>query len=209
MKKNSGMSTMIITGMAAFVSIFTLILLIVIKGAYSTPESSTQFLAAKEKADKIDATVEAEFARADINVVWNTAIQSIVLVGKEQYVLIYSENKNIYKIERQYSGPNMVDSEKLAEAQNQAAAILASEPTEEMAAIKATSTLIAPSVYRFAIDCRDATLEADDAAKNQAKLDITIEYQDADKKKKYCSQTYNPKYTDGAKAWRYNQHQGE
>lgn len=209
MKKNSGMSTMIITGMAAFVSVFTLILLIVIKGAFTTENSSTQYLEAEEKANKIAAAVEAEFARADINVVWNPAIQACIFAGKTQYVLIYSENKSIYRIECQYSESAKVDSERLAEAQSQAAAILATEPTEEAAQIKATASTIAPQVFRFAIDCRDATLDAEDAAKNQATLSITIEFTDANKKKNYCEKIYNPRYTDGVKSWRYSQHQGE
>ena len=182
MKKNAGISTMMVTGLAAGISIFVMVILVVIKGAIGAPDGgSVQEQTAIEKADKIGQQFIELVKEADLDVYWDRKNTAVVFVSQKQIKVMWKELMDIKIVTIQYENPDDPWSVKKEKAR---------ELTSSMTGYK-NATVFEQQVKSFVMD--DTSLEF-------GKLSLKIEYRDANKQKRVLEREYTQKWSEGVEA---------
>lgn len=183
MKKNAGISTILVTGLAAAISIFTMIILVVLRGALGVNSDNPEAAKlAEQKADMVNQQFAAFVDSADIDVYWDKTNIAVVFVGSEQINVMWAERKNIYRVTILYDSSNLTKEEKLEQAQKK---------TEAMFGFAGAEIVAPGGINQFKVTTTDAAA---------AKLNLIIEYQDGEKKVHYVEKEYTRPWSEGVKA---------
>lgn len=186
MKKNAGLSTIMVTGLAAAISIFTMVILVVIKGAVGGPSgSSEQAKLAEQKADLIGQKFTEYANQADLDVFWYSNTNAVIFASKTDIKVMWKEGANILHTTISYD--TSAFDEGISENDNKIAQ--AREKTKEMIGMK--GTLLAPAVKSFMVYDSDT---------ESGKLTLKIEYKDSEKKTHVIEKEYVVKWTEGVEA---------
>lgn len=181
MKKNAGISTIMVTGLAAGISIFVMIILVVIKSAVGAPEGgSVQEQQAIEKADKIGQQFIEMVKEADLDVYWDRKNTAVVFVSQQQVKVMWKEGMDIKTVTIQYEDNSIPWSVKKEKARDLTASMTGYG-----------GTVIAEKVKSFVVD--DTSLES-------GKLSLKIEYMDSQKQKHVLEKDYEQKWSEGVEA---------
>ncbi|MBO4696920.1 MAG: hypothetical protein J5643_06555 [Lachnospiraceae bacterium] len=181
MKKNAGISTIMVTGLAAGISIFVMVILVVIKGAMGAPEGgSVQEQAAIDKAELIGQQFVEMVKEADLDVYWDRKNTAVVFVSQQQIKVMWKEGMDIKTVTIQYENPEDPWSVKKEKAR---------DLTSSMTGYGGTT--IAKQVKSFIVD--DTSLEV-------GKLSLKIEYMDSNKQKHVLERDYEQKWSEGVEA---------
>ena len=183
MKKNAGISTILVTGLAAAISVFTMIILVVLRSTLGVnPDNPEAAKLAEQKADLVNQQFAAFVDSADIDVYWDKTNIAVVFVGSEQINVMWAERKSIYKVTILYDSSNLTKEEKLEQAREKTSAMLG----------YAGADLVAPGgINQFKVTATDAAA---------AKLNLIVEYQDGEKKVRYVEKEYTRPWSEGVKA---------
>ena len=199
MKKNAGISTIMVTGMAVFISVFAMVLLIVLRNTVGGQSDNSKALAdAEARAKTVLAECEKDISNAEINVEWDAVKSALVCASKEQFVVTWLFNGNIYRVAIPYSEGKTTDEEKFEDAMAQARAFLdvKADQTDLYATVRATQQTLAINFATFDVNVVDAG----------AKVKVRTNYAEADKKGKSTNKIYensvNVNHSAGTVAYR-------
>lgn len=202
MKKNAGISTMMVTGMAAFVSIFAMVLLVVLRTTIGGGTDNSQAMTeAEEKGDAISKQFILDVASSDINLYWDKVNVALICVGNDKFSVTWLERENVYRVAMNYSDAGLSAEEKAEEAQEKAKNIInlpekPSEGDDPYADVRAAKN----SQQTLAIGLRAFYVET--GLENEAKLTLRIKYNDAENKVQLLEKDYVQSYSAGALAFR-------
>ena len=186
MKKNAGLSTIMVTGLAAAISIFTMIILVVIKGAVGGPSTSSEVTKlAEQKADLIGSKFTEYVNQADLDVFWYSNTNAVVFVSKNDIKVMWKDGANIYDTTVSYDTSNfdgVADDDKKIEQARETVKTIIGMPGSHM---------LAPQVKSFMVYDSDTS---------SGKLTLKIEYKDAEKKTHVLEKEYVVKWTEGVEA---------
>ena len=115
MRKNSGISTMMVTGMAAFISVFAMILLIVLRGAIGDNGGNEKALQeAEDRATTISQQFTLDTSTADINLYWDKVNMALICVSSEKFTVTWLDRPKeaIYRVAMTYSSADLTSVEK-------------------------------------------------------------------------------------------------
>lgn len=188
MKKNAGISTIMVTGMAGFVSVFVLVILVIIKSVAGGNGSSSQALTnAENKAKTIGDRFIANTLEADIDIFFDAKNSAIVFVGSQQIRVMWREsisgtNGKVLETVFSYDSTSLSDEEKVAEARKK---------TEAMKGVSGAqlSTLI------------QTFLMVEDKATSTAKLTLKVEYKE-DGKSRFIDREYTQRWSEGVDSYK-------
>ena len=183
MKKNAGISTMMVTGMAAFVSVFVMVLLVILRNTVGGQSDNSKALAdAEARAKTVLTECEKDISNAEINVEWDAVKSALVCASKEQFIVTWIMNGNVYRVAIPYSNGKTTDEEKFEDAMAQARAFLDVKPDQEdpYASVRATQQTLAINFSTFDVNVVDAG----------AKVKVRANYTETDKKGKSTNKIY-------------------
>lgn len=198
MKKNAGMSTIVTTGLGAFIAVFALVLLTILRFANGGAAVNSEAVKeAEAKADAIAASFAADVNAADLEVYWDRVNMAVITIGTNNFSITWREIKSVYHVTLPYDSTAVTDKEKVEQAkqktQNMFVVLDENDPAyEELRAAKiaATAKPLATGVRNFYVDTTSAT---------DAKLQLKIEYFNKnDQKTELIDKEYTQKYTAGA-----------
>ena len=204
MKKNEGISTMMVTGMAAFISVFAMVLLIVLRGAIGGGGGNEQAIQeAEDRATTISQQFTLDASTADINLYWDKVNMALICVSSDKFSVTWLDRPKeaIYRVAMAYSSTDLSSVEKAEEAQEKAKYIvnLPDKPSEgedeyaDVRAAKGSQQTLATGIYAFYVET---------SVENEAKMTLRIKYSDKENKAQILEKEYAQAYSDGAKAFR-------
>ena len=202
MKKNAGISTMMVTGMAAFVSVFAMVLLIVLRGTIGGGTDNTQAMTeAEEKGEVISKQFILDVSTADINVYWDKVNMALICVANDKFSVTWLERENVYRVAMNYSEDGLTAEQKAEEAQEKAKNIinLPDKPSEGEDSYADVRTAKG-SQQTLAIGLRAFFAETN--LENEAKLTLRIKYNDSENKVQLLEKEYVQAYSAGALSFR-------
>ena len=188
--------------MAAFISIFAMVLLIVLRGAIGGGGDNEKAVQeAEDKATEISQQFIFDVAGADINVYWDKVNMAVTCVSSDKFTVTWLERENVYRVAMSYSSADLTAAEKAEEAQEKTKNIInlpekASEGEDSYAdvrAAKATQQTLGIGLRAFYVET---------GLENEAKLTLRIKYNDNENKTQLLEKEYVQAYSDGAKAFR-------
>lgn len=202
MKKNAGISTMMVTGMAAFVSIFAMVLLIVLRGTIGGGTDNSKALTeAEEKGEAINRSFVLDVSTADINVYWDKVNMAMICVGNDKFSVTWLERENVYRCAMSYSDSNLTAEQKAEEAQENAKNIILNpEANDGEDPSLANCRAARASMQTLAIGLRAFYVETGLDA--EAKLTLRIKYNDSENKVQLLEKEYSQAYSAGAVSFR-------
>ena len=184
MKNNKGFSTIMITGMAVFISVFAMVLLIVLRGAIGGPKDENAAMEAENKAEAIHKEFSEMVNLCDIGVYWDSFNRAMVAISSSKVSVLWLERGNVYKTAFSLEGEYNSIEEKIDAAKKQVEEMFSAET-------KPGQTTVAVGVKTIYVD---TTQDA------EAKLIVKVEYQDKSNTKAVWDNTPNPfvqKYQPG------------
>ena len=199
MKKNSGISTIVVTGMAAFVSIFAMLLLIVLRSTIGGGKDTEKNLQeAKDKYEAIKREFDFNVSNANLDVYTDYTTMATVFISTEKYVIMWREingatsgnlNNVAYQTAMIYPEEIKTNEDKVTFAKSQVAPIVKGQVPEA----KANQKVLATDVTRLnaGADGEEMVLKAMISYKKDKSS--TGNYQPAD---------YKRAFSDEAKAYR-------
>lgn len=208
MKKNAGISTLMVTGLAGFVAVFTMALLIILRGALGPGVEDTKEKAeAEEKASAIGKQFVQDAQGAKINLYWDTVNTALVCASDDNFSVTWLQNmgtgiSNVYRVAMLYSSDKLSDVEKFEEAKTKAASIInlpnppedgKEDPYADVRAAKAAQQTIAVGVYNYYVET---------GLETEAKMTVRIRYQNKEKKTQVLEQEFVQPYTQEALTFR-------
>ena len=202
MKKNSGISTIVVTGMAGFVSIFAMVLLIVLRSAIGGGNEEEKNL--KEATDKYEA-IKREFdlnvSSANLDVYTDPTVMATVFISSDKFVIMWREingnnsgniNDVAYQTAMLYPETLKTDEDKVAYAKEQVAPIVKGKVPEA----RGNQKVLATNVMRLSI----GTKETDN---NTLVLRAMVSYKkDKNKNANYQPADYERAFSDDAQKYR-------
>ena len=181
MKKNAGISTIMVTGLAAFISVFTLVILVVIKSvAGGTGGSSQALTGAENKAKTLGDRFIANVQEADIDIFFNRTNSAVVFVSSSQIKVMWREGSMGRILETVFT---YAAEEKVAQAKTK---------TAEMQGVSGSQ--ISAGISTF--------LMVEDKATSTAKLTLKVEYKE-DGKTRYIDREYTQRWSEGVDSYKY------
>lgn len=209
MRKNAGISTVMVTGMAAFVSIFAMVLLIVLRSTiYGGSEDSKAIAEAKAQGASVDNQFKMDVQNAGINVYWDKVNIACVCVEDDIFSVTWFEvaRKAVYRAAMRYPLDNLTSEEKAELAQKCAKFIIQNpeEVKEEedkplldaCKAAKSSQQTLATGIRAYAVDT---------GLDNEAVLTLKIEYTDSKNEVQILDQEYTQAYSGTALTFRASQ----
>lgn len=188
MKKNAGISTTLLTGMAAFVSVFAMVLLIVLRGTIGGGSNNEQAIQeASEKYEAIRNQFVLDISGADINVYWDRKMTAVVCIGNEKFSVIWKDTNIVYHAAALYEGDNLSAEDKEEQAKEKAEALIHGEIEGT------TKQVLGTTIHAFYVET---------GMEKAAKLTVKVNYTDSDKKQQVYEQECEQAYSDGAIAYR-------
>jgi hypothetical protein len=199
MKKNSGISTIVVTGMAAFVSIFAMILLIVLRSTIGGGKDTEKNLQeAKDKYEAIKREFDLNASNANLDVYTEATTMATVFISSDKYVIMWREingansgniNNVAYQTAMLYPDEIKSDDEKVAFAKTQVVPIVKGQVPEA----KGNQKVLATEVSRLNI--------GEDAG--ELVLRVMIGYKkDKNSNGNYQPTDYRRAFSDEAKTYR-------
>ncbi len=186
MKKNAGISTIMVTGLAAFISVFTLVILVVIKSvAGGTGGSSQALTGAENKAKTLGDRFIANVQEADIDIFFNRTNSAVVFVSSSQIKVMWREGGmgRILETVFTYDSNSLSAEEKVAQAKAK---------TAEMQGVSGSQ--ISAGISTF--------LMVEDKATSTAKLTLKVEYKE-DGKPRFIDREYTQRWSEGVDSYKY------
>ena len=207
MRKNAGISTVMVTGMAAFVSVFAMVLLIVLRSTiYGGSEDSKAVADAEAQGEAVYNQFSIDVANAGINVYYDKVNIACVCVEDDIFSVTWFEvsRKAVYRAAMRYSDTNLTAEEKAEEAQKCAKFIIQkpekAEKEDDKALLEACKAVsqqtLATGIRSYAVD---AGLE------NEAVLTLKIEYTDSKNVVQILDKEYTQAYSGTALSFRASQ----
>lgn len=188
MKKNAGVSTSLVTGMAAFVSVFAMVLLIVLRGTIGGGSNNEQAIQeASEKYEAIKNQFVLDVSAADINVYWDRKMTAAVCIGNDKYSVIWKDTNIVYQAAALYQGDNLTAEEKEEQAKENAEALIHGEIAGS------TKQVLGTTIHAFYVET---------GMEKTVKLTVKVNYTDSEKKQQVYEQEYEQAFNDGAIAYR-------
>ena len=199
MKKNAGISTIMVTGMAGFVSIFAMVLLIVLRSTIGGGPAATKAIDdAEARAKKVSDQFVMDVTNADITVYYDRMYSALVCVSKDQFVFTWLNNKtqSVYRTAMNYSADAKTDEQKVEEAREKVKDFfkeLKEGEADPYASVRSSAQTLSTNFKAFFV----AEQEAD------AVLTLRVNYTDADGKKKVLpDKVVTQAYSAGTKIYR-------
>ena len=199
MKKNAGISTIMVTGMAAFVSIFAMALLIVLRGTIGGGPKATKAIDdAEARAKTVSDQFVLDVTNADIDVYYDKMYSALICISQNQFVFTWLNNKtqSVYRTAMNYSAEATTDEKKVEEAKEKVRDFFKERKEGEAdpyAAVRGSAQTLSTNFKAFFV----AEQEAD------AVLTLRVNYTDADGKKQVLpDKVVTQAYSAGAKAYR-------
>lgn len=197
MKKNAGISTIMVTGMAAFVSIFVMALLIVLRSAIGPGSDSSKAIDdAETRGNNVISQFNQDVANADISIYWDTVNSALICVSSDHYIFTWLQNENIYRTAMNYSSDKLSDEGKFAEAKDKVKKFF--EPVkegqeDEFASVRGTIQTVATQFRAYSVAEMDT--------EGKAKLTVRVKYTE-DKKQKILEKVAEQSYSDKTKTYK-------
>ena len=199
MKKNAGISTIMVTGMAAFVSIFAMALLIVLRGTIGGGPKATKAIDdAEARAKTVSDQFVLDVTNADIDVYYDKMYSALICISQNQFVFTWLNNKtqSVYRTAMNYSAEATTDEKKVEEAKEKVRDFFKERKEGEAdpyAAVRGSAQTLSTNFKAFFV----AEQEAD------AILTLRVNYTDADGKKKVLpDKVVTQAYSAGTKTYR-------
>ena len=199
MKKNAGISTIMVTGMAAFVSIFAMVLLIVLRGTIGGGPKATKAIDdAEARAKTVSDQFVLDVTNADIDVYYDKMYSALICISQNQFVFTWLNNKtqSVYRTAMNYSAEATTDEKKVEEAKEKVRDFFKERKEGEAdpyAAVRGSAQTLSTNFKAFFV----AEQEAD------AVLTLRVNYTDADGKKKVLpDKVVTQAYSAGTKTYR-------
>ena len=199
MKKNAGISTIMVTGMAAFVSVFVMILLIVLRSTIGGgPASSKSVEDAEARGKTVSDQFTMDVANAEITVYYDKINSALVCVSKNQFVFTWLNNKtaSIYRAAMTYSAEADTDEKKVEEAKTKIKEFFVEVKegqADPYASVRSSAQTLATNFKAFFVAEQE----------NEAVLTLRVNYTDAEGKKKVLpDKVVTQPYSDGTKTYR-------
>lgn len=199
MKKNAGISTIMVTGMAAFVSIFAMVLLIVLRGTIGGGPKATKAIDdAENRAKTVSDQFVLDVTNADIDVYYDKMYSALICISQNQFVFTWLNNKTqaVYRTAMNYSAEATTDEKKVEEAKEKVRDFFKERKEGEAdpyAAVRGSAQTLSTNFKAFFV----AEQEAD------AVLTLRVNYTDADGKKKVLpDKVVTQAYSTGTKTYR-------
>ena len=187
MKKDAGISTMMVTGLAAFVSIFVMVLLVVLRGTIGGSANNEQ--AIKEAADKYEV-IRTQFVSdingADINVYWDRKMTAAVFIGSEKFSVIWKDRNAVFQLAMLYEGENLTAEEKEQQAKDKVEPIVHGE-------IGGGAKTLGTMIHAFYVET---------GKEESAILTVKINYADSENKQQVYEQELEQPYNSEAISYR-------
>ena len=209
MKKNAGISTMMVTGMAAFVSVFAMVLLIVLRSTiYNDSEDSKAIAEAKAQGEAVYNQFSSDVQNASINVYWDKVNNACVCVEDDIFSVTWFEvaRKAVYRAAMRYPVDNLTSQEKAELAQKCAKFIIQNpeevKEEEDKPLLEACKTAKS-SQKTLATGIRYYMVET--GLDNEAVLTLKIEYTDSKNLQQVLDQEYTQPYSGTALTFRTSQ----
>jgi hypothetical protein len=199
MKKNAGISTIMVTGMAAFVSIFAMVLLIVLRGTIGGGPKATKAIDdAETRAKTVSERFVLDVTNADVDVYYDRVNSALICISKDQFVFTWLNNKtqSIYRTAMNYSAEATTDEKKVEEAKEKVRDFfkeLKEGEVDPYAAVRGSAQTLSTNFRGFYVVEQE----------NEAVLTLRVNYTDADGKKKVLpDKVITQAYSEGAKTYR-------
>lgn len=199
MKKNAGISTIMVTGMAAFVSIFAMVLLIVLRGTIGGGPKATKAIDdAEARAKTVSDQFVLDVTNADIDVYYDKMYSALICISQNQFVFTWLNNKtqSVYRTAMNYSAEATTDEKKVEEAKEKVRDFFKERKEGEAdpyASVRSSAQTLSTNFKAFFV----AEQEAD------AVLTLRVNYTDADGKKKVLpDKVVTQAYSAGTKTYR-------